>query len=186
MGDLTALFESASGGDAQALDRVFTLLYDDLAAMARARLRRGQRVTLADTGSLVHESWLRLQAAGRLRFEDRGHFLAHAARVMRSVVVDLARRSQAQRRGGAAEHVTLDTAAVESVPAADAEPGVLEVADALDRLAALDARLAQVVEMRYFAGMTDAEVGQALGVAERTVRRDWDKARALLKVWLRG
>lgn len=102
MSELTLLFAQAGEGDAQALDRIFTLLYDDLALMARARLRRSERMTLADTGALVHESWLRLQRAGALQFENRGHFLAHAARVMRSVITDIARKSLAERRGGAA------------------------------------------------------------------------------------
>ena len=88
MSELTGLFALAGNGDVQAFDRIFTLLYPDLAAMARARLRKGERVTLADTGALVHESWLRLQRAGSLEFADRNHFLAHAARVMRSVIVD--------------------------------------------------------------------------------------------------
>jgi RNA polymerase sigma factor (TIGR02999 family) len=129
-------------------------------------------------------SWLRLQVSRRLAFEDRGHFMAHAARVMRSVSVDLARRSLAERRGGGAEIQTLDTAVEDSVPAASADPTLVDVADAIDRLAALEPRLAQVVEMRYFAGMGDAEIGDALGLAERTVRRDWEKARAFLKVAL--
>jgi RNA polymerase sigma factor (TIGR02999 family) len=183
MSQITALFAAAGDGDAQAFDQLFGLLYDDLAGMARSRLRRGQRVTLADTGALVHESWLRLQAAGKLGFENRGHFLAHAARVMRSVIVDLARRSQALRRGGDALFVTLDTQLGEGL-AHDGDDEVLRVAEALDELAQLDARLAQVVEMRYFGGLTEAEMASALGVTDRTVRRDWEKARAFLVVAL--
>ena len=183
MGELTGLFELAGAGDAPAFDRIFTLLYPELAAMARARLRRGERVTMADTGALVHESWLRLQRTGTLRFEDRGHFLAHAARVMRSVITDIARRSQAQRRGGDQAHVPLDTAAAELLHADD--PDVLHVAEAIDALAALDPRLAQVVEMRWFAGLSEADIGAALGLTERTVRRDWEKARAFLSVALK-
>lgn len=183
MSELTGLFAQARAGDAQALDRVFELLYADLAVMARARLRRGERVTLADTGALVHESWLRLQQAGRLAFEDRGHFMAHAARVMRSVITDIARRSQAARRGGGQIFVTLDTAVGDSV--ADTEPDVLDVAAAVDELARLDPRLAQVVEMRWFAGLSEADIGEALGLTPRTVRRDWEKARAFLSAALR-
>lgn len=183
MGDSTSFFAQSQGDDAQALARAYTLLYDDLAAMARARLRRGERVTMADTGALVHESWIRLQQAGRVIFEDRGHFMAHAARVMRSVITDIARRSQAERRGGEHVFVTLDTAIGESVAAGD--PDVLRVAEAIDELAALDPRLAQVVEMRWFAGLSEADIGAALGLTERTVRRDWQKARAFLAVALR-
>jgi len=184
MGELTGLFALAGNGDEQAFDRIFTLLYDDLAAMARARLRKGQRVTMADTGALVHESWMRLQQAGKLGFADRNHFLAHAARVMRSVIVDFARRSHAERRGGAHVFITLDTAFGESVALAS-DPDVEAVAEAIDALARLDARLAQVVEMRWFAGLSEADIGAALGLTERTVRRDWEKARAFLTVALK-
>jgi RNA polymerase sigma factor (TIGR02999 family) len=183
MSELTGLFAQASTGDAQAFDRIFTLLYSELESMARSRLRRGERVTLADTGALVHESWMRLQHAGSLRFEDRSHFLAHAARVMRSVITDIARRSLAERRGGDLARVTLDTAVGDAVAAGD--PDVLHVAEAIDALAALDARLAQVVEMRWFAGLSEADIAAALGLTERTVRRDWEKARAFLTVALK-
>ncbi len=183
MGELTVLFGQAGAGDAQAFDRIFTLLYPDLEAMARSRLRRGERVTMADTGALVHESWLRLQQAGTLGFENRGHFLAHAARVMRSVITDIARRSHAERRGGDLARVTLDTAFGEALAAGD--PDVLDVAEAIDALAALDPRLAQVVEMRWFAGLTEVDIAGALGLTERTVRRDWEKARAFLTVALK-
>jgi RNA polymerase sigma factor (TIGR02999 family) len=183
MNELTVLFGQAGAGDAAAFDRIFTLLYPDLEAMARSRLRRGERVTMADTGALVHESWLRLQQAGTLGFENRGHFLAHAARVMRSVITDIARRSHAERRGGDLAQVTLDTAIGEALAAGD--PDVLDVAEAIDALAALDPRLAQVVEMRWFAGLTEVDIASALGLTERTVRRDWEKARAFLTVALK-
>jgi RNA polymerase sigma factor (TIGR02999 family) len=187
MSELTVLFSQASAGDVLAFDRIFALLYDDLAAMARARLRRGERMTMADTGALVHESWMRLQRAGTVGFADRSHFLAHAARVMRSVIVDIARRSQAERRGGDRDIVTLDTSLGEAVGeqlAAD-NPDVLRVSEALDELATLDPRLAQVVEMRWFAGLKETDIASALGTSERTVRRDWDKARAFLVVALK-
>lgn len=183
MPELTVPLVTAGAGDDQAFDQLFALLYDDLAAMARARLRRGQRVTMADTGALVHESWLRLQGAAQLGFEDRSHFMAHAARVMRSVIVDMARRSQAVRRGGDAVFVTLDTQVGDSVAAE--ENDVLQVAEALEELARLDPRLARVVEMRYFAGLTEEEIASALGVTYRTVRRDWEKARAFLAMALK-
>jgi RNA polymerase sigma factor (TIGR02999 family) len=141
-------------------------------------LSKGGRGTLLDTSALVHESYLRFANAGQLRIEDRQHFLRYTSHVMRSVVVDLVRGKLAERRGGGAAHVTLSTGIGEGTPAAESE--ILRVHEALDDLAALNERMAQVVEMRYFAGLTESEIADALGVTERTVRRDWEKARVLL------
>jgi RNA polymerase sigma factor (TIGR02999 family) len=110
--------------------------------------------------------------------DDRVHFLAYAATAMRSIIVDWARATRAERRGGGADHVPLDTDNGGSV--AQAEDEVLDVDAALASLAKLDPRLVEVVEMRYFGGMSDDEIGQALGLTGRTVRRDWEKARLLL------
>lgn len=150
-------------------------LYRALRRMARARLRDGGRHTLLDTTALVHEAWLRLAGA---EVRDPSRWLAYASRTMRSVIVDLARRRRAQRHGGDALRVTW-TAGL-PLPADAAADDVLQVHEALQALEQLDARLAQVVEMRYFGGLDDAQVAQALGISERTVRRDWDKARRLL------
>ncbi|MBS0445326.1 MAG: sigma-70 family RNA polymerase sigma factor [Proteobacteria bacterium] len=151
-------------------------LYRELRRLARARLRHGGRNTLLDTGALVHEAYLRMADSAPA---ERQQWLAYASRTMRSVVVDMARRRQAQRRGGEACVVTwTDALAVQAPAAAD---DVLRVHQALDRLEQLDARLAQVVEMRYFAGLDDAEIAAALGISDRTVRRDWDKARRLIE-----
>jgi RNA polymerase sigma factor (TIGR02999 family) len=180
--DITNLLRAAHDGDRQAADRAFALLYDDLQRLARSRLRREGEFTLLDTGALVHESYLRLQGGPHVgpapSFADRDHFLAYAARVMRSVVVDLVRARRADRRGGDAAHVTLSTTLIGSLPSQQDE--VLQVHEALESLAALDERLARVVEMRYFGGLTEAEIAQALGVTERTVQRDWHKARLFL------
>lgn len=158
---------------------VFSALYDDLRRLAHARLNSGPAPpTLLDTTSLVHESYLRLLRAGRLHLERRGEFLAYASRVMRSVIVDFARESAAARRGGGVERVPLDPDTVAAAQLGASE--ILRVHDALDQLAAVSDRLAQVVEMRYFGGMTESEIGSALGLTERTVRRDWEKARLLL------
>jgi RNA polymerase sigma factor (TIGR02999 family) len=181
VGELTVLLDAARGGDRDALAQVFAQLYPDLKAVARARLRRHRRLTIMDTTVLVHECFLRLQKTGQLRVEDRGHFLAYAATVIRNVIVDIVRAEQADKRGGG-DDTTLDTERVEAVP--DDRTNVLEIAEALDALAATDARLARVVEMRYFAGFSDEQIAQALGVTDRTVRRDWEKARAFLMVAL--
>lgn len=180
MSDITVLLQAASGGNREAADRAYTLLYAELHRLAHARLRRENGFTLLDTTALVHESWLRLAAGASPAFPDRQHFLGYAARVMRSVVVDLVRARAAERRGGGAEHVTLNTTLMGALGPADGGDEVLRVHEALDDLAAAEPRLAQVVEMRYFAGLNEAEIAQALGVTERTVQRDWAKARLYL------
>jgi RNA polymerase sigma factor (TIGR02999 family) len=178
MAELTVLLAAARQGDQDAAGEAFSLLYADLRRLARSRLRQHQTMTLLDTTSLVHESYLKLVGAQSLPVEDRQHFFAYAAHVMRSVIVDFARARLAERRGGDAEHVVLDTAMGDGIAAP--ENDVLRVHEALDVLAQADARLAQVVEMRYFGGMTELEIADALGLSERTVRRSWEKARLLL------
>jgi RNA polymerase sigma factor (TIGR02999 family) len=175
---LTDLIHRAQVGDEAALRSVFDATYDELRAIARARLSSGGRGTFLDTTSLVHESYLRLANVGRLQIEDRQHFLRYASHAMRSVIVDFVRERLAQRRGGDALHITLDTHIGDTTSAGENE--ILRVHDALAELAQYDARLVQVIEMRYFAGMTEAESADALGVTDRTVRRDWQKARLLL------
>ena len=180
--EITLLLEAARQGDPEALNRVFSELYRDLQKLARARLRGRDAPTLLDTTSLVHESYLRFLKAGEIRINDRPHFLAYAARVMRSVVVDFARERSAERRGGGGERLPLDTGVAATAPP---EVEILRVHEALDSLAQLNDRLVRVVEMRYFAGMSESEVAEALQVNERTVRRDWEKARVLLAAQLK-
>jgi len=184
MGELTMLFAGARAGDDEAVGRIFEILYPDVKALARARLWRSQRLTMMDTTLVVHDCFLRFQSLGQVRLEDKQHFLAYAAKVIRTVIVDIVRHEQAQKRGGDLALQTLDTAIIES--ASDDRADILAVAEAVQALAAVDARLASVVEMRYFAGFSDAEIAQALGLTERTVRRDWDKARAFLVVALKS
>jgi RNA polymerase sigma factor (TIGR02999 family) len=135
------------------------------------------------TTSLVHESYLRFLNAGELRLTDRLAFFAYASKVMHSVIVDTVRERQALRRGGGLAQVPLDTLAAAGVPAEEAE--ILQVHEALLALEACEPRLAKVVEMRYFGGYTEQEIAEALGLTERTVRRDWDKARLLLMAELK-
>ena len=171
-GDAPAVAAGAESGE------LFPLLYGELRRLARIRLAAGGRNVLLDTTALVHESYLRLQGAGKVDIKDRDHFLAYAATAMRSVVVDYIRRRTADKRGGEAEHITLSTGLAEVLGASDHE--IVEVHDALLALEKVDARLVRVVEMRYFAGLADEEIGAALGVTSRTVRRDWERARLLL------
>jgi RNA polymerase sigma factor (TIGR02999 family) len=177
-GELTTLLQRAHAGDESAREQLFAVAYDELRIHARARLRDGGRSPLLDTTALVHESFLRFRQAGRLQGSDRGHFFAYAASVMRSVIVDFVRAQQAARRGGHLQHVTLDTELGDKLAAEENQ--VVHVHEALARLEQVDRRLAQVVEMRYFVGMSEAEIGEVLGVTERTVRRDWQRARLLL------
>jgi RNA polymerase sigma factor (TIGR02999 family) len=164
------------------VDDLFPVLYAELRRLARSRLAAGGRNVLLDTTALVHESFLRLQGAGKVRMEDRDQFLAYAATTMRSVVIDFVRRRKSEKRGGDVEHITLDTAMGEVLGASDGE--ILDVHEALESLAKVDARLVQVVEMRYFAGLTDEEIAAALKISDRTVRRDWERARLLLAAML--
>jgi RNA polymerase sigma factor (TIGR02999 family) len=158
---------------------LFPSLYTELRRLARSRLAGGGRPTLLDTSALVHEAFMHMQKDGGVRVADREHFMAYAATTMRNIVIDFVRRRKADRRGGGAEHVTLDTRAAEQLGAAS-DDEILDVHEALKTLAEVDARLVRVVEMRYFAGLTDLEIAAALGVTDRTVRRDWERARLLL------
>jgi RNA polymerase sigma factor (TIGR02999 family) len=178
MSEITLLLKAAGTGDRQAADQAFTLLYADLQRLARGRMRRSGNITLLDTTALVHESYLRFKGAGDLDFADRGHFLGYAARVMHAVVVDFVRSRQAERHGGAFEHVTLSTTLGDALSNHDDE--ILRVHEAMQELAAVDVRLADVVEMRYFGGLTEVEIAAVLSVTERTVQRDWQKARLFL------
>jgi RNA polymerase sigma factor (TIGR02999 family) len=183
MAELALLLEGVRQGDRQAVDELFATLYGDFRQIAHARLRKSAPLTLVETTVLVNESYLRLVRAGKLAVNDRIHFLAYAARVMRSIIVDLVRERMAERRGGGRVEITLDTAVAESVPAAEVE--IIAVSDALEALAKVDPRLAEVVELRYFAGLTETEIAAAVGQSERTVRRQWEKARVLLSATLR-
>ncbi len=176
--ELTALLAAARAGDPDAAGKAFAAVYRDLHELARAKLRHHRTITLLDTTALVHESYERLAGAGRLAVEDRRHFFAYAARAMRSVIVDAARARLAARRGGGRPEATLDSRIAD--PARADDDRVVAVDDALADLAKVNPRLAQVVELRFFGGLTEAEVAAALSVSERTVKRDWEKARMLL------
>jgi len=175
---LTNLLRQARNGDPGAIRAVFDTAYQDLREMARMRLSRGGRSTLLDTTSLVHESYLRFANAGHLDLEDRNHFLRYTSQVMRSVIVDIVRANRAERRGGDALHLTLNTTIGDGASAGEEE--ILRVHEALEELKAADPRMVQVVEMRYFSGLTEKEIASALGIGERTVRRNWEKARLFL------
>ena len=178
MSEITTLLRAAGTGDRRAADQAFALLYADLLRLARSRMRRSGEITLLDTSALVHESYLRLQGSAVVEFADRQHFMGYAAKVMHAVVVDLVRARRAERRGGAAERITLNTQIGDVATRHDDE--VIRVHDALLELEAIDPRLARVVELRYFGGLTETEIAGVLDVTERTVQRDWQKARMFL------
>jgi len=173
-GEVTRLLEAAVGGDQDALDRLVPLVYDDLRRLAHRQLgREGGGHTLQTTG-LVHEAYLKLAGGAGIGAANRAHFLAIAARAMRQVLVDYARRRKAEKRGGGVVNVTLN----------DGDQGMDVSSDDLlaldDILGQLEARQRQVVELRFFGGLEEKDIAEALGVSERTVRRDWVKARAWL------
>ena len=182
MSDITSLLKAAAGGDRQSADQAFALLYADLQRLAHSRMRRSGSMTMLDTTALVHESWLRFQGASGAAFADKQHFMGYAARVMHAVVVDFVRTRRAAKHGGGAEHVTLNTAIGDAVGHNDDE--ILRVDEAMQQLAVADRRLHDVVELRYFGGLTEAEIAAILGVTERTVQRDWQKARIFLSAAL--
>ena len=162
------------------VDALFAATYRELRQLARARLRGGGRNTVLDTTALVHETYLKLGAGGSLQFQSQAQFMAYAGKVMRSVIVDLVRQRRSERRGGDVPHLTLTGEVIDLIGAAAGEEQILQVHEALQAMARLDERMTRVVELRYFGGLTDAEVAAALGVSERTVRHDWSHARVFL------
>ena len=175
----TPPFAELAKGDDHALGVIVSDLYNDLRSLAHARLRKQPgSPTLLDTTSLVHESYLRFLNARHIQISDRAHFLAYAAKVMRSIVVDCVRERAAVRHGGADLRITLDN----DIPhlSFSGSQEIIQIHQALTQLAAVSERMVTVVEMRYFGGATESEIAQALGITVRTVRRDWEKARILL------
>lgn len=162
----------------ESLDQAIALAYNELRAIAHRRLlARGENGTLSTT-ALVNEAYLKLAEQSPAGWNDRAHFFALASLVMRHVLVDRAREHSALKRGGVRQRITLDDAEI----SADADPDLLlQLNDALDRLAAFDPRLGRVVECRFFGGLTEKETADALGLTVRTVQRDWVKARVLLQ-----
>jgi RNA polymerase sigma factor (TIGR02999 family) len=175
--DATLILERAQRGDPMAADELLPLVYGELRRLAASRLaREAPNQTLQPT-ALVHEAWLRLVGNVNPQFAGRAHFFSAAAEAMRRILIDRARRKRARRHGGGAEMVELD--AIE-LPVSESDDQLLALNDALDKLAASRAVQAEVVKLRYFVGMTNAETADALGLSERTVKNYWTHARAWL------
>ncbi len=177
--EVTLLLQAWSGGNKEALDRLSPLVYNELRRIA-GRLMVGQRPnhTLQAT-ALVNEAYVRLVDAQQVSWQDRAHFFALCARAMRQILIDHARARSSEKRGGDQVALELDEALVASP---SHEVNLLELDDALKRLEALDPRKSQVVELRFFGGLSLEETAEALNVSTKTVQRDWDLARA----WLYG
>jgi RNA polymerase sigma factor (TIGR02999 family) len=174
---ITALLVSAEHGDRAAADAVFAALYDELHRLARRELaRRGGNVTLGAT-ELLHEAYVNLAAREGVTFPDRNRYLGYASRVMRGLIIDYARGRQAQKRGGQFAITSITSDVVD--PATDALE-LQRISDALDELAAVDQRLVRVVDLKFFCGYSLIEIAGMMGVTERTVQRDWEKARLFL------
>lgn len=177
--------EPSAPPDPQHADALFETTYAELKRLARSRLRGGGRDVLLDTTALVHETYLKLGQQAQARFPDRPRFLVYASRVMRSVIIDLVRQRRSERRGGDLPHLTLTGDVVELAGAVAGEEQILNVHEVLDEMEKVDHRMAKVVEMRFFGGLDDNEIAAALGVTDRTVRRDWVHARLFLASALR-
>jgi RNA polymerase sigma factor (TIGR02999 family) len=184
MGDVTELLRRVRDDDRAALDELVALMYPDLHRMASGRLAQNDTITLLDATSMVHEVYLRLRNAGRIEARSRPQFIVYASQVLRSVMVDFARKRLAQRRGGGKADVMLSDELAGGLGGTDED--IERVSEALEELAEVDPRLRHVIELRYFGGFSDLEIAEALGVTDRTVRRDWERARLLLAVTLKN
>jgi RNA polymerase sigma factor (TIGR02999 family) len=175
--DVTGLLVAWREGDATAVDRLFPLVYDELRRIAHRQLSRERPDLTLGTTALVHEAYLKLVDQTRAQWADRSQFFAISARAMRRILVDHARQHLAGKRGGRRERVNLDEETLSLDQRADL---LVAVDEALDRLRSMDERAGQVVECRFFGGFTEEETAAALGITDRTVRRDWARAKGWL------
>jgi len=176
-GEVTRLLKAWSDGDAAALEQLTPLVYAELRRIAARYMCRERRDHTLQTSALINEAFLRLVDVRGVPWQNRAHFFAVSAQVMRRILVDFARARQNLKHGGGVRPVVLDET---MVAAPDGNADLLAVHEALDRLAAFSPRQSQVVELRYFGGLTEEEMAEVLGVSPRTVRNDWALARAWL------
>jgi RNA polymerase sigma factor (TIGR02999 family) len=178
-GDFTALWQRAEAGDVQAANQLLPLVYEELRQLAARKMARENPGQTLQATALVHEAWLRLGGDHQPPWQSRAHFFAAAAEAMRRILIDQARRKSAQRHGGQVERVELDLDSLELAAGMDEEQ-LLALHEALDALAAHDAEKAQLVKLRFFAGLTLVEAAKVLGISEPTAKRYWAYARAWL------
>jgi RNA polymerase sigma-70 factor, ECF subfamily len=175
---ITAMLRAWSDGEQHASDDLIRAVYDELRRQARRQLRRERRDHTLDTAALINEAYLKLVEQRSVRWQDRGHFYALAAELMRRVLVDHARARHRRKRGGPNESKPLDNIEVVTVPL---DLDLIALDEALDRLAAIDKQQVKIVELRYFAGLEISETAELLKISPATVKRDW----AAAKAWLR-
>ncbi len=175
--DITLILRTLREGRNEAIGDLLPLVYAELRAIARRHLASGGRDATLDTSALVHDAYLKLFDRSQLDWQDRRHFFSVAAMAMRQIIVDRARRRSAQKRGGGLARVDLDSAHLAVDEQAD---DILALNEALARLAQVDERLGRIVELRFFGGLSVEEVAEVMEMSDRTVKRDWRKARALL------
>jgi RNA polymerase sigma factor (TIGR02999 family) len=176
-GEITRLLVSISGGDRQALNRLFPIVYAELRALAHRQLARIRPGDTLQTTALVHEAYLKLLGTARPEWQDRRHFFAVASRAMRHITVDYARTQTAQKRGGDMPTLSLDE---QYLPVADRAHELVLLDGALTELESFSERPAKVVELRFFGGLSVEETASVMSLSERTVKREWQKARAFL------
>lgn len=179
--EITQAISRLQPDDPEAMKRLFDVSYDELKRLAHSRLWAANLKQSFATESLLHESYLKLANQKTLAIPDRQHFFAYASKVMRSIILDAVRDANAERRGGGQANLTLSTEIADVTPRGG---DVHAIDDALNDLQRISPELARLVEMRFFGGMTEVEIAEVLGVSERTVRREWEKARAALLVLL--
>jgi RNA polymerase sigma factor (TIGR02999 family) len=179
---ITSLIDSADRGDRSATDALFAALYAELHRLAKRELHRGGPSGTLGATTLLHEAFLDIAGREGTVFPDRGRFMAYAARVMRGIIIDYVRSRQALKRGGLFQLTSIGTDVAEAIP--DAEK-LAHVSDAVDNLASVEPQLAQVVDLKFFCGFTFGEIAAMRGVSERTVQRQWERARTYLHRALR-
>ncbi|MEA2204122.1 MAG: hypothetical protein QOE77_898 [Blastocatellia bacterium] len=181
--EITQLLAEWSDGNQTALDKLYPLVYDELHRMARRYMRREQKGHTLQTTALINEAYVRLVDQKHVHWANRAHFFAISAQIMRRILIDHARRHAYAKRGGGAEKISLDETAI---VAKERAPDLLVLDEALNRLAEIDPRRGQVVELRYFGGLNNEEIAGVLKISENTVTRDWNMARAWLYQELSG